>query len=80
MGQGVVIASRTVGRFGGTYDELVSVTWPLPGRRTRLLQQGRLILAMDGLQPRQGHEVLWWYGGVSGDVLLARQPAGRVRS
>ena len=36
-------------------------------------QQGRLILAMDGLQPDKGHEVLWVVREVlSGDSLLAR--------
>ena len=36
-------------------------------------QQGRLLLAVDGLQPDKGHEVLWVVREVlSGDVLLAR--------
>ena len=44
-----------------------------PERRTRLRQQGRLILAIDGLQPDKGHEVLWVVRDVlSGEVLLAR--------
>jgi hypothetical protein len=35
-----------------------------------LRQQGRLILAVDGLQPDQGHEVLWVVREVlSGDIL-----------
>lgn len=73
MGQGVVIASRTVDTLLARYDELVSVTLASPGRRTRLLQQGRLMLAIDGLQPDKGHEVLWVVREVlSGDVLLAR--------
>jgi hypothetical protein len=38
-----------------------------------LRQQGRLILAVDGLQPDKGHEVLWVAREVlSGDILLAR--------
>ncbi|WP_281425914.1 hypothetical protein [Methylomagnum ishizawai] len=30
----------------------------------RLREQGRLILAMDGLQPDKGHEVLWVLEGI----------------
>ena len=49
------------------------MTLASPGKRTRLLQQGRLILAIAGLQPDKGHEVLWVVREVlSGDVLLAR--------
>jgi hypothetical protein len=44
-----------------------------PERRERLQAQGRLILAIDGLQPDVGHEVLWVVREVlSGEVLLAR--------
>ena len=72
-GQGVRIALRTVDALLPRYEELVSVTLASPERRTRLRQQGRLILAMDGLQPDQGHEVLWVVREVlSGDVRLAR--------
>jgi hypothetical protein len=39
----------------------------------RLAQQGRVILAIDGLQPDVGHEVLWILRDcLSGEVLLAR--------
>jgi hypothetical protein len=39
----------------------------------RLLSQGRVILAIDGLQPDVGHEVLWVIREVlSGEILLAR--------
>jgi hypothetical protein len=51
----------------------VSVVVTAPARRARLQPQGRLILAVDGLQPDQGHEVLWVVREVlSGEVLLAR--------
>jgi hypothetical protein len=41
--------------------------------RERLVDQGGVILAMDGLQPDVGHEVLWVFRDVrSGEVLLAR--------
>ena len=72
-GQGVRIAPRTVDALLQRYEEWVSVTLASPERRTRLRQQGRLIIAIDGLQPDKGHEVLWVVREVlSGDVLLAR--------
>lgn len=38
-----------------------------------LRRQGRVILAMDGLQPDVGHEVLWVLRNcLSGEILLAR--------
>lgn len=43
------------------------------GCAARLAQQGRVILALDGLQPDVGHEVLWVLRDcLSGEVLLAR--------
>lgn len=56
------------------YDELVAlVVRGDPQRRARLNAQGRLILAIDGLQPDVGHEILWLIRDVvSGEVLLAR--------
>ncbi len=39
----------------------------------RLKEQGQIILAIDGLQPDVGHEVLWVLRDcLSGEVLLAR--------
>src|SRR5204863_7483827 len=41
--------------------------------RDRLADQERVILALDGLQPDRGHEVLWVIRDcLSGEVLLAR--------
>ena len=69
----MVIAPRTVDHLLGRYGELVSVVLATPASRTGLRQQGRLILAVDGLQPDKGHEVLWVVRDVlSGDILLAR--------
>lgn len=69
----MVIAPRTVGHLLGRYEELVSVVLATPASRAGLRQQGRLILAVDGLQPDKGHEVLWVVREVlSGDILLAR--------
>jgi hypothetical protein len=58
-GRGVVMAPRTVDSLLARYEALVSVTLASPARRARLHQQGRLSLAVDGLPPDQGHEVLW---------------------
>ena len=71
-GRGVVSAPRTVDHLLGRYEELVSVV-TTPAQRARLQPQGRLILAVDGLQPDKGHEVLWVVREVlSGEVLQAR--------
>lgn len=71
--QGVIVAARTVDHLLARYEELVSVALEAPARRVALRQQGRLILALDGLQPDKGHEVLWVIRDVlSGEILLAR--------
>jgi Transposase, Mutator family len=72
--RGVVIAERTVTNLLARYDELVTLHLADQTRlRERLTAQGHVILALDGLQPDVGHEVLWvlrdCLGGV---VLLAR--------
>jgi hypothetical protein len=47
------------------------------GLRERLEEQGRVVLALDGLQPDVGHEVLWVVREcLSGEVLLARSLLG----
>lgn len=56
------------------YDELASLRLS-DSRRLQALtrQQGKVILALDGLQPDVGHEVLWVLRDcLSGEVLLAR--------
>ena len=71
--QGVVIAARTIDHLLARYEELVSVALEDPARRAALRQQGYLILALDGLQPDKGQEVLWVVREVlSGDILVAR--------
>ena len=53
-------------------DELVATVLDEP-RRATLMAQQRVILAIDGLQPDVGHEVLWVIRDcLSGQVLLAR--------
>jgi hypothetical protein len=72
--RGVAIAERTVTNLLDRYDELLATSLADDGRlRTALAKQGHVILALDGLQPDVGHEVLWVLrDGVSGEILLAR--------
>src|SRR6476646_4011269 len=72
--RGVAIADRTVTHLLDRYDELVATTLADDDRlRAALAGQGRAILALDGLQPDVGHEVLWVVREcLSGEVLLAR--------
>ena len=72
--QGVAIAERSVTTLLDRYDELLATALTDSGRlRALLAAQGRVILALDGLQPDVGHEVLWVIRDcLSGEVLLAR--------
>jgi hypothetical protein len=74
LGRGLAIAERTVTNLLDRYDELLAVTLTDDRRLQGLLAaQGRVILALDGLQPDVGHEVLWVLRDcLSGEVLLAR--------
>jgi len=66
--RGVEISERTVGHLLNRYDEVLAVS--LTDSRRLREQQGRVILAVDGLQPDVGHEVL--RECVSGEIMLAR--------
>jgi hypothetical protein len=70
----VAVAPRTVTNLLERYDELVALSLQDTLRLQRLTQvRGRVILALDGLQPDVGHEVLWVLRDcLSGEVLLAR--------
>src|SRR5206468_5700718 len=72
--RGVAIAPRTVTPLLERYDELLTLSRTDTARLQRLTpSQGRVILALDGLQPDVGHEVLWVLRDcLSGEVLLAR--------
>jgi len=72
--RGVEIAERSVTNLLDRYDELLATSLTGSDRLTALLAaQGRVILALDGLQPDVGHEVLWVVRDcLSGEVLLAR--------
>jgi hypothetical protein len=72
--RGVPICPRSVGNLLDRYDELLALSASDVGRLRRITSAaGRAILAIDGLQPDVGHEVLWVIRDVlSGEVLLAR--------
>ena len=70
---GLPLSLRTVGHLLERYDELTATSLADPERLRRLLrEQKRVILAIDGLQPHKGHEILWVVREcLSGEVLLA---------
>jgi hypothetical protein len=71
--RGVAICERSVTNLLERYDELVAASAGTAAHREALERQGRVILAIDGLQPDVGHEVLWVIRDcLSGLVLLAR--------
>lgn len=70
----VAIAQRTVTNLLDRYDELRALATADPQRLHQVLKgQKRVVLALDGLQPDVGHEVLWVLRDcLSGEILLAR--------
>ena len=72
--RGVPIAERTVTHLLQRYEELVALRLSeKPRLLERFKEHGQVILAIDGLQPDVGHEVLWVLRDcLSGEVLLAR--------
>jgi hypothetical protein len=77
-GRGVGISERSVTNLLDRYEELVALRLSEhAGLRERLEEQGRVVVALDGLQPDVGHEVLWVVREcLSGEVLLARSLLG----
>jgi hypothetical protein len=73
-GRGVAVAPRTVTNLLDRYDELKALSTADPKRLGPLLQkQRRVVLALDGLQPDVGHEVLWVLRDcLSSEILLAK--------
>lgn len=71
---GVVIALRSVTNLLDRYDELRALATAGRDRLHALLRkQRRVILAIDGLRPDVGHEILWVLRDLlSGEVLLAK--------
>ena len=74
VGRGVAVCERTVTNLLDRYDELVALRLTDAGRlRRAVAPAGRVVLAVDGLQPDVGHEVLWVVRDcLSGEVLLAK--------
>jgi hypothetical protein len=72
--RGLSVCQRTVTNLLDRYDELLAVRLSDSLRlRSITAHQGRVVLAIDGLQPDVGHEVLWVLRDcLSGEVLLAR--------
>ena len=80
--RGVIIAERTITNLLARYEELVTLHLSDQTRlREHLAAQGHVILALDGLQPDVGHEVLWVLRDcISGEVLVARSLLGATES
>jgi hypothetical protein len=80
-GRGVAICLRSVGNLLDRYDELLALSLADTARLRRVTAAaGRVILAIDGLQPDVGHEVLWVLRDcLSGEVLLARSLLSSTR-
>ena len=74
LARGVSITERSVTNLMQRYEELVALRVADHERiKARLQKQGRVILALDGLQPDVGHEVLWVVRDcLSEEILLAR--------
>jgi hypothetical protein len=80
--RGLCIAQRTVTDQLYRYEELVALHLADSGRlKARLAEQKQVILALDGLQPDVGHEVLWVLRDCcSGEVLVARSLLGATEN
>jgi Transposase, Mutator family len=74
VGRQVAVSERTVTNLLDRYDELLAVALADDRRLRKVLAaQRQVILAIDGLQPDVGHEVLWVLRDVlSGEILLAK--------
>jgi hypothetical protein len=74
LARGMSITERSVTNLMQRYEELVALRVADHERiKARLQKQGRVILAIDGLQPDVGHEVLWVVRDcLSEEILLAR--------
>lgn len=79
--RGVPLCLRTVANLLDRYDELLALSLADTQRLRRITAAaGRVILAVDGLQPDVGHEVLWVLRDcLSGEILLARSLLSSTR-
>ena len=80
--RGVSICERSVTEQLYRYEELLALRLADHTRLRALLKaQGFVVLALDGLQPDVGHEVLWVLRDcVSGEILLARSLLGATEA
>ena len=81
IGCGSAICPRSVTNLLDRYDELLALSLA-DARRLQgvTAAAGRVILAIDGLQPDVGHEVLWVLRDcLSGEILLARSLLSSTR-
>jgi len=74
LARGLAISEREVTHLMQRYEELVTLRVTDRERiKARLQKQGHVILALDGLKPDVGHEVLWVVRDcLSEEILLAR--------
>jgi hypothetical protein len=79
--RGVPLCLRTVSNLLDRYDELLALSLSDTQRLRRVTgAAGRVILAIDGLQPDVGHEVLWVLRDcLSGEILLAKSLLSSTR-
>jgi hypothetical protein len=80
--RGLKVAQQPVTDQLYRYEELVALRLADTQRlQERLCEQKRVILALDGLQPDVGHEVLWVLRDCgSGEVLVARSLLGATEN
>ena len=72
--KGLNVSERTISNLLARYDELVSLHMSDVERLREIVgQQPQVILAIDGMQPDVGHEVLWVIREcLSGEIMLAK--------
>ena len=72
--RGVCVSQRSVSHLLWRYDELLALSLSDKHRLQGIVcGQKQVILAIDGMQPEVGHEVLWVLRDcLSGEILLAR--------
>ena len=78
LNRNVEVSERTVTLLLHRYEELLALRlMDATTLKLKLCARGHVMLAIDGLQPDVGHEVLWVLRDVlSGEVLLARALLG----
>lgn len=76
LARGVLICERSVTNLLDRYEELVAHRlYDSVRLQEDLARQGRVVLALDGLQPDVGHEVLWVLRDcLSGEILRVKTP------